>query len=150
MDKNINHCYLTIHIDGASRKNPGEAGAGILIKDDKGNIIAELNKYLGIATNNEAEYMALITALEYLSTVKQKPLYKSVAFFSDSQLLVNQMNGEYSVKSPNILPLYQKAKKILRNIFKNVLPNPCTFTYIPRELNKHADKLANLAIDSKC
>lgn len=149
MGQNIN--LLKIYMDGASRKNPGEAGAGILIEDDKGNIIAELKKYLGIATNNEAEYMALITALEYLSAARlQSIFYKNIAFFSDSQLLINQMNGKYSVKSPNILPLYQKAKKILRNIFKDVLPNPYTFTYIPRELNKHADKLANLAIDSKC
>ncbi len=137
---------LHIYIDGASRKNPGEAGAGIIIEDNKGNRLAELNKYLGIATNNEAEYKALIIALEHISSSSffAKGKIKKLVFYSDSQLLVRQMNGEYAVKSPNILPLYKKAGTILKSLLKEF-----SFTYIPRELNKSADRLANLAIDSK-
>ena len=132
---------INVHIDGASRNNPGNAGAGVLIEDEAGVVIAELKEYLGITTNNEAEYKALIIALNYLSQVP-KEVFDKIAFFSDSQLLVKQMNGEYSVKSPNILPLYLEAKKILKN--RRLV---CSFTYISREFNKQADRLANLAID---
>ena len=133
---------INVHIDGASRNNPGNAGAGVLIEDEAGVVIAELKEYLGITTNNEAEYKALIIALNYLSKTTVSGESDKIAFFSDSQLLVKQMNGEYSVKSPNILPLYLEAKKILKNRRLD-----CSFTYISREFNKQADRLANLAID---
>ncbi|MCL4321713.1 MAG: ribonuclease HI family protein [Deltaproteobacteria bacterium] len=133
---------INVHIDGASRNNPGNAGAGILIEDGAGVVIAELKEYLGITTNNEAEYKALIIALNYLSKMTASEGTLKITFFSDSQLLVKQMNGEYSVKSPNILPLYLEVKKILKN--RRI---DCSFTYISREFNKQADRLANLAID---
>ncbi len=140
---------INVHIDGASRNNPGNAGAGILIKDKAGVVLAELKEYLGIATNNEAEYKALIIALNYLSKMTVSGNIDTITFFSDSQLLTKQMNGEYAVKSPNILPLYLEAKKILKSIqfTAGSAHFNCSFTYIPRERNKQADKLANLAID---
>lgn len=140
---------INVHIDGASRNNPGNAGAGILIEDGAGVVIAELKEYLGITTNNEAEYKALIIALNYFNKITVSGNIDKIAFFSDSQLLVKQMNGEYSVKSPNILPLYTEAKKILKNMQSGAGSGKltCSFTHIPRELNKQADRLANLAID---
>ncbi|HEC24897.1 MAG TPA: ribonuclease HI family protein [bacterium] len=143
---------MVVYIDGASRGNPGKSGAGIVLLNVSSPVgknaavpIISLREYLGIATNNEAEYMALIIALRYLksavNTDGKLPL--EIAFFSDSQLLVRQMNGAYSVKSTNILPLYKKSKKLLEDI----KADSAKFTHIPRELNKEADKLANLAID---
>lgn len=150
---------LNVFTDGASRKNPGHSGAGIYIEDEDGNKISELSRYLGIKTNNEAEYMALIIALRFITdNIKGSTLLlDSVIFYTpidfknienvvvncDSQLLVMQMNGKYKVKSSNIIPLYNEAKGILKN-FKN--PS-FSFNYIPREYNRDADRLANLAID---
>ena len=143
---------LTVYTDGASRGNPGKSGAGVLILDENKRKTASLNKYLGISTNNEAEYKALIIALEFLSGMPNAAGIGEVLFLLDSQLLVNQMNGVYSVKSANILPLYNKAQKLLKDIkaalkLKGSLLK-VTFRHIPRELNKDADKLANLAIDT--
>ena len=145
---------LTVYTDGASRGNPGKSGAGILILDENGRQVASLNKYLGISTNNEAEYKALIIALEFLSGMANDAdaYITEVFFFLDSQLLVNQMNGVYSVKSPNMLPLHHKARRLLEDI-KTVLKHKgnllkVKFRHIARELNKDADRLANMAIDA--
>jgi ribonuclease HI len=145
---------LTVYTDGASRGNPGKSGAGILILDENGLQIASLNEYLGISTNNEAEYKALIIALEFLSGMANDADadITEVLFLLDSQLLVNQMNGVYSVKSPNMLPLHNKARRLLEDI-KTVLKHKgnllkVKFRHISRELNKDADRLANLAIDA--
>ena len=150
---------LTVYTDGASRGNPGKSGAGVLILDENKRKTASLNKYLGISTNNEAEYKALIIALEFLSGMPNAAGISEmsfaeldVLFLLDSQLLVNQMNGVYSVKSANILPLYNKAQKLLKDIKAALKLRgsllKVTFRHIPRELNKDADKLANLAIDT--
>jgi ribonuclease HI len=146
---------LTVYTDGASRGNPGKSGAGILILDENGLQVASLNEYLGISTNNEAEYKALIIALEFLSGMANDgdADITEVLFLLDSQLLVNQMNGVYSVKSANMLPLYRKARKLIDDIKKAALKRrgnllKVKFRHIPRELNKDADRLANLAIDA--
>ena len=143
---------LTVYTDGASRGNPGKSGAGVLILDENKRKTASLNKYLGISTNNEAEYKALIIALEFLSGMPNAAGISDILFLLDSQLLVNQMNGVYSVKSANILPLYNKAQKLLKDIKAALKLRgsllKVTFRHIPRELNKDADKLANLAIDT--
>jgi ribonuclease HI len=133
---------LTVYTDGASRGNPGKSGAGIFIIDEDNKKTISLKQYLGILTNNEAEYRALIIALEYLAEFTNTSGIFNINFLSDSQLLVNQLNGVYSVKSPNILPLYDKAKKIIAN-----LNAAYSFKHIPRTLNFKADKLANSAID---
>ncbi|MCL4546598.1 MAG: ribonuclease HI family protein [Deltaproteobacteria bacterium] len=141
---------LDIYTDGASRKNPGQAGAGIFIKHLNGETIAEIARYLGITTNNEAEYMAFIIALEYLLNelkIDDDVNLIKINFYSDSQLLIRQINGQYSVKSPNILPLHKKASELINKLYKKNSIS-VNFSYIPRERNKQADRLANIAIDS--
>jgi ribonuclease HI len=127
---------VEIYIDGAARGNPGESGIGVLIKDENGKT-SEIKKYLGTRTNNQAEYTALITALESSSEHRGK----KINIYTDSLLLANQMNGLWKVKHPEISVLNKKAKELLKN-FKEV-----TIRHIPRELNREADRLANLAID---
>lgn len=125
-----------LYCDGASRGNPGEAGCGALLVDPNGKKIS-LSKYLGITTNNQAEYAALILGL--LELKKRKA--KDVEIRADSQLMVRQMLGEYRVKHPDLIPLYQEAKSLLEN-FHHV-----DIKHIYREENREADKLANEALD---
>lgn len=125
-----------IHIDGAARGNPGEAGIGVLIEEENGGS-REVKKYLGTRTNNQAEYTALITALESSREYKNR----EIRIFTDSLLLANQMNGLWKVKHPEIKELYSKAKGLIEG-FSRV-----TIKHIPREENTEADRLANLAID---
>jgi len=127
---------IEIFIDGAARGNPGESGIGVLIieTDDK---IREIKKYLGIKTNNQAEYKALITALESAQDLKDK----KIKIFTDSLLVANQINGLWKVKHPDIIPLNKKAKEL----FKTYLS--VSIQHVPREQNSEADRLANLAID---
>ena len=130
--------FATLFTDGASRGNPGPAGAGVLIK--KGDqIVDELRVFLGTKTNNEAEYMAVILGLECAHMHK----FKYIKVYSDSQLLVKQLQGTYKVKAPTLQPLFAKAKEILSG-FDSV-----EFLWIPREQNTRADALANEAIDEQ-
>jgi ribonuclease HI len=130
---------LIIYTDGAARGNPGPAGIGVAIYSEEGTLLAELCEYIGETTNNVAEYRALMRGLqEALSLAAVK-----VQFYSDSQLLVRQINGEYRVKHPNLQPLYQKVVDLLQQ-FPSYKIN-----HIPREKNKIADKLANKGIDYK-
>ena len=126
-----------VFTDGASRGNPGEAGVGIAIFDDD-LIIEQISIYLGKKTNNEAEYTAIVKALQKLDEMG----IKRASFFSDSQLLVKQINGEYRVKAPTIKPLFEAVNFLLKG--KEV-----DFNWIRRENNKIADSLANKAIDEK-
>ncbi|MBI5560424.1 MAG: ribonuclease HI family protein [Deltaproteobacteria bacterium] len=128
---------LIIYVDGASRGNPGKAGAGAVIKGADGRVVKEIRKSLGVATNNVAEYMALITAL----TDARDMGGKSVHVFADSELIVKQINGEYRVKSEGLKTLYQKVIAIKGDF------SEFRITHIPREKNKEADTLANAAID---
>ena len=127
---------LDIYIDGAARGNPGESGIGVLIKEESGSA-REVKKYLGTRTNNQAEYTALITALESVHDYKNR----DISIFTDSLLLANQMNGIWKVKHPEIKELYTRAKGLIEG-FRRV-----TISHIPREENREADRLANLAID---
>ncbi len=124
-----------IYTDGASRGNPGKSGCGAVIIFDNGKV--ELKKYIGIATNNQAEYNALIIALEYLSKYKE---IKNIEIYTDSQLMARQLNGEYKVKNKNIFNLYKKVIDLLHKYTWQI-------ESIPREENKEADRLANEAID---
>jgi len=126
---------INIFTDGASRGNPGLAGAGIVIYDGK-IILDQFSKFLGKKTNNEAEYGAMILALEYLTDKK----IKSANLFSDSEFLVKQMSGKYKVKSEKIIPLYKKAQILLKNL-------EVKFSWVRREDNTVADSLANKALD---
>lgn len=130
---------LILQTDGASRGNPGMAGAGIIIADENGRKIETLGKFLGVTTSNQAEYKALIAGLE--ATRRYNPT--SVAVHSDSELMVKQMNGQYHVRNPSILPLYLKATELA-----GLLPE-VTFQHVPRERNEQADRVANMAIDTR-
>ncbi|MDA8099968.1 MAG: ribonuclease HI family protein [Nitrospiraceae bacterium] len=129
---------LTIYTDGASRNNPGEAGAGVhVVKDGKPE--EGLARYLGTTTNNIAEYTAAIMGLEHVLRLGAT----SVKLFADSELLVKQINGQYKVKNEGLKPLHAKVKELMARIGK------VEVRYIPRAQNKEADALANKAIDEK-
>ncbi len=125
-----------IYSDGASRGNPGPAGIGAVILKD-GQVVHEIARYIGTTTNNVAEYEALLEALDYCVKKKLSP----VEILADSQLMIKQLSGEYRVKHENIKPLYQRAREYLVHL------KITGYKHVPRELNKHADKLANRGID---
>lgn len=127
---------IEIYIDGASRGNPGDAGIGILIKEPGGKT-REITKFLGTRTNNQAEYTALIEALESAKELNTHP----IRIFTDSLLVANQVNGLWKVKHAEIIPLNKKAKSLFTS-FEDI-----TIRHIPREKNSEADRLANQAID---
>lgn len=128
---------LIIYTDGGARNNPGPAGIGAVFYNENKEVIAEIFEYIGLATNNQAEYKALLAAIE-----KAKKLgAEELEFYLDSELVVKQLNREYRVKDKNLAPLFVKIYNATMG-FKKV-----TFKHIPREMNKEADKLVNLAID---
>lgn len=126
-----------LYIDGASKGNPGEAGSGVAIYDPGGLLIGEEGRYIGRATNNEAEYIALLRALE----MAQQLGLRNIVIFSDSELLVRQMNGIYRVKSPKLKVVYDAALAIINGF------DSAELRYISRRENKKADSLANMAIE---
>jgi ribonuclease HI len=128
-----------LYIDGASIGNPGPAGVGLVLEDGDGNALAQAGRFIGEATNNEAEYLALIMGLE--EAIIFGPPKKGLVVKSDSQLLVKQLAGEYRVKEKKLKPLYQWAKRLT-----SALEN-CQLEFIPRGQNQKADKLALMAID---
>jgi ribonuclease HI len=130
---------LTIYTDGASRGNPGEAGAGVIIYDRQGTIVKKIKASLGTTTNNVAEYMALIIALKEAVRLKADALQ----LFSDSELMVRQLKGIYKVKDRKMQALAAEARKLLSNFIRYDIVS------VPRAQNREADKLANLAIDEK-
>ncbi|MCX5697309.1 MAG: ribonuclease HI family protein [Candidatus Omnitrophica bacterium] len=126
---------LEIYIDGASKGNPGPAGIGVVICR-KGEVVKNISRYIGTATNNFAEYSALISGLEEALIMKTD----SIVIYSDSQLVCRQLNKQYKVKSDSIIGLFIQAQRLL-STFKEV-----SIKNIPREENRGADKLANLAV----
>jgi len=130
---------LTIHTDGGSRGNPGPSAAAFVILDEQGRVIFKEGKYLGITTNNQAEYQAVKMALEKGAACEAKV----VNFKMDSLLVVNQMSGIYKIKNKDLWPIYT-AIQDLRKRFQSV-----TFTHVPRELNREADALVNEVLDAQ-
>lgn len=130
---------LHLYTDGASRGNPGEAGAGIVILDRQGGEIIAQGRYLGTCTNNVAEYKALIMGLLQAAQLGGD----RIEIFLDSQLIVRQIQGLYKVKSTDLQPLFARAKELLAT-FDNY-----EIKHIPREENKRADQLANQGIDDR-
>jgi|SRR5215471_7757924 len=124
--------------DGAARGNPGPAGAGALLRSQGGEVLAEISEYLGETTNNQAEYQALLLGLKKAQELKLTTL----KVFLDSELVVKQLNGDYKVKHPDLIPLYREVVALLKK-FPSI-----AVAHVYREKNKEADKLANLAIDS--
>lgn len=131
--------FCRLFTDGASRGNPGEAGAGIVLLDDDNQELIARSLYLGTSTNNVAEYKALVLGLETAIQLGCSRL----AIFMDSQLIVRQVQGRYKVKNANLKPLFDKVKGLLANI------NKWSIDHIPRAQNKRADELANRGIDEK-
>jgi len=129
---------LVINIDGASSGNPGEAGIGVVVRQDQ-QTIKEISKSIGIATNNVAEYSALIYALQECLIRRAD----EVKVITDSELVYKQMIGEYKVKNPNILPLFEQAQHLLQGIKK------FSIEHVLREHNKDADRLATQSIKKK-
>jgi probable phosphoglycerate mutase len=125
------------NVDGASRGNPGPASYAVILRGPDGKTLFEIGKYLGRATNNVAEYYALITALDYAATARIDRLLVR----SDSELLVRQMQGRYKVKSPDLRPLFERAHKLSRGFAHFAIE------HVRRELNSEADELANIALD---
>ncbi len=126
-----------IFTDGAARGNPGPASIGVTIKDEQGKLIASVSQCIGTKTNNQAEYMAIITALEKAVSLG----VRQVDLYSDSELVVRQINGRYRVKNVGLKPLYQRAKLLQSSL------EGFTITHIPREQNAEADSLANKALN---
>lgn len=129
---------ITIFTDGGARGNPGPAGIGALLLDDKGNALSEISEYIGETTNNQAEYQAVIAGMKKAVELG----CDEAEFFMDSELVVKQLNREYKVKNADLAPLFLKIHNLSQS-FKNV-----SFCHIRREQNTVADKLANLAMDS--
>ena len=130
---------LHIHIDGASRGNPGEAGFGVYVSRPDGTEVAGLYGYLGRATNNVAEYQALLHALRYALAQG----VRRVRVYSDSELVVRQMDGTYRVKHPDMIPLHREARALFRKFEEAQL------AHVRREQNREADRLANRALDER-
>jgi ribonuclease HI len=131
--------FWSLYSDGASRGNPGPAGAGFILLDPGGEIRAQAGHYLGVATNNVAEYRGLLLGLKAAHKLGILKLH----VFSDSELLVRQLNGSYRVKAPHLLPLWREAQKELQKFQAHAI------THVLREQNSGADALANRAIDRK-
>jgi ribonuclease HI len=141
MENNIN-----VFTDGGSRGNPGLSACAFVVKNDAGKILEKRGKKLGITTNNVAEYQAIIFALEYVLQEKEGSLNNvtTINFFSDSKLVVSQLNGLYKVKDANIRNLIFDIRNKENEINKRIIYN-----LIPREKNSNADWVVNLALDSQ-
>ncbi len=132
---------LTIFCDGGSRGNPGEASYGFVIQEN-GNTIYSEGKRIGIATNNVAEYSAVKAALEHLKNNANS--LSEINFYLDSELVVNQLNGNWKIKNEVLRGFFFSIKELEKTIGKKI-----TFTAVRREKNKLADAQVNLALDNK-
>lgn len=137
---------ITIYTDGGARGNPGPSGIGAVIYGEDGKVLKEVSKFLGHQTNNFAEYQAVIEALEatkkLLGAAKLKETHVDVRM--DSELVVRQLSGLYQIKEPTLFPQFIKIHNLRVKDFPRI-----TFTHVPREKNKEADRLANDAMDSR-
>jgi probable phosphoglycerate mutase len=129
--------WFTAHCDGGSRGNPGPSGFGAVIEDPQGHTVARLSEFLGIQTNNYAEYSALLAVLQWAIQNGAKHL----RVISDSELMVKQMKGQYKVKSPGLVPLWQEARRRTTRL------DGFEMRHTLRAGNKEADRLANAAMD---
>lgn len=127
-----------LHTDGGARGNPGPAGIGVVLLSDEGKVIGEIARGIGVATNNEAEYAALIAGLEL---ARDKGV-TDVSVYCDSQLIVSQVKGEWKIKKEHLRHLAVKARKLLDSFETG------TIEHVPREENEDADRLANQGMDA--
>ena len=129
---------ITIYTDGGSRGNPGPAGIGYVIKDSDGNNLELGSKFIGTKTNNEAEYLALISALEQAKKITSE----QVNIIADSELMIKQLRKEYKVKQDHLKILLEQVETLSQNFSK------ITYSHVKRELNKEADLLVNQALNN--
>lgn len=132
---------ISVYFDGASRGNPGQAGAGAVVKDKDGEILGKVSSYLGKKTNNQAEYLAVMLALDFIN---DNPDIKSndIILIGDSQLVIKQLIGEYKIKNEGLKDLYWQIREKVLTLGLNI-----DYKHIPREKNQLADEMANKAID---
>jgi ribonuclease HI len=130
---------VRVYSDGAARGNPGPAGAGAVLTDSAGNVIARLGRFLGKQTNNVAEYEGLLLGLKHARELG----YREVEVRADSQLLIRQLKGEYAVRHAGLKPLHAEALRLLRSFDRYDL------RHVPREENTLADEMSNRAIDEE-
>lgn len=131
--------WWTLNTDGAARGNPGPAGAGAVLRDDRGVILEEISRYLGIGTNNEAEYQGLILGLETAISRGARRLNLRL----DSELVVRQIQGRYKVRHERLQPLYNRAMGLLQDL------EAYDIVHVRREQNAEADALAAKAADRR-
>lgn len=134
-----------LYADGGARGNPGPAGSGAVVFDEAGKRVVEVSDYLGVATNNIAEYEAVIRGLKALAAEfpEKHFLHHEVLVRMDSKLVIEQMKGNYKVKHPNLIPRHLEARNTIARFFGKV-----SFEHVPREQNRDADALANEAMDT--
>lgn len=135
---------INIYTDGGSRGNPGPAALGVYIEDTNGNKLAEIGKTLGITTNNIAEYSAILAAMNWILEQKKVLSIERVNFYMDSNLAASQLNGLYKIKNANLRELFFLIKQK-----ESEIGFPIYYSHIPREQNKKADRMVNLALDNK-
>jgi ribonuclease HI len=128
---------LTAHVDGAARGNPGPAGIGVVLVDQRGQVVKQITEGLGITTNNVAEYKALIRALEEAHALG----CSRITVYTDSELMAMQINGRYRVKAPHLVPLFVRAMQLLAQFEK------ATVTHTHRHNNSLADMLSKIAAE---
>jgi probable phosphoglycerate mutase len=135
---------FTLYADGGSRGNPGPAGAGCVVFDPQGKRVVEVADFLGITTNNVAEYEGLLRGLVKLRDTYPEGYFNTAKLVIklDSKLIIEQMKGNYKVKHPNLVPRYLEVKNVIARTFSHV-----SFVHVPRALNKDADAMANKAMD---
>jgi ribonuclease HI len=140
-----NLASITIYTDGGSRGNPGPAALGTYIESEDGSEIKSIGKTLGITTNNVAEYSAIKEGLDWVfENLSDMPNLIKINFFMDSNLAASQLNGYYKIKNSGLREIFFEIKKLEAQI-----KIPISYTHIPREKNKKADRLVNLALDNK-
>lgn len=138
---NMKQTVITIHSDGGSRGNPGPAAYGYVITDSENNTVFQEGKYIGITTNNVAEYTGVLKALEWVS--KNLSNIEAINVVVDSELVARQMSGVYKVKNENLRSYFFNIKSL-----EDTLLVPVKYISVPRNENKNADRLVNLALDT--
>lgn len=133
----------TIYTDGGARGNPGPAGSGAVIYSNDGKVLKRIALYIGETTNNQAEYKAVVAALEHMVKLLNGQIVNpTIQMYLDSKLIVEQMNGRFKIKNEGLKPLYWQIRDLIMK-----LGGAVTFSFVPREKNTEADELVNQAID---
>lgn len=133
---------LIIYTDGASRGNPGHSSYGFTLSDKSGKLLYEEGRYIGMTTNNVAEYTAVLQALKYIKK-KYGEKQLEIELYADSKLVVEQLSGRYKIKSVHLKPIIERIKILSLEL------GGAIHTHVPRSGNREADRLANLALDKE-